>query len=593
MPRLNLHALLAVVCLLVLLAGCASSPGVRELPENARMAEALFAEGDFRSAAEAFLDAADGSRSNRDYFRLRAAEAWREEGELAAADRALEGISPRSLSDDERLRLALLQAELALASGAPGLALERLAQPAARVPSAHRARFHELRGQALEALQDPFAAAVEYAQLDATLRGHERSENATRIRALLSGLGDRALEQGSATLAGGHPLQPYAARALTARGLAWPERFLAQPGAPLDRQAPASARQIALLLPQDGPLRLAATSLRDGFMSAHFAAVEPRPEIRLYDSGQTPEEAVAAYRRAVADGAERVVGPLSRDAVSALFGEADLPVPLLALNRSVNPLPPGHLSFALAPDEEAGAVAARLQQRGLRRVVAVVGSDDSAQRALAGFTARHLQAGGELLGTVVIPDDGVDYMDAIRRTLEQAGLPTSRPKDLSIPHDPGFDAVFLALRPGQARLAVPQLRIFGITELPIFATSSINAVEDGNRLDRDLNGIEFSEVPWLVGNLPGLPRRSDLASKFDSARGPAARLFAFGWDAYRLQAEGVRYDASERQIDGATGRIRIDPFGEARREPGFAVFRNQRARLIDNGALIDDGEPAR
>lgn len=592
MPRPTLPALI-LVCLLVVLAGCASSPGVRELPENARAAEALFAEGDFRSAAEAFLDAADGSRSNRDFFRLRAAEAWREEGELAAAGRALDGVNPRALDEDERLRLALLQAELALATDAPGLALERLAQPAARLPARHRARFFELRGQALEALQDPFAAAVEYAQLDAQLSGAERSENAARIRGLLSGLGDRPLQQGSATLPGGHPLQPYAARALTARGLALPERFRAQPSAAIAQPAPASARQIALLLPQDGPLRLAASSLRDGFMAAHFAASEPRPQIRLYDSGQTPEEAVAAYRLAVAEGAERVIGPLSRDAVSAVFGEPDLPVPLVALNRSVNPLPPGHLSFALAPDEEAAAVASRLQQRGLRRVVAVIGADDSAQRALAGFTARHLQAGGELLGTVAIPDEGVDYMAAIRQTLTHAGLPTSRPKELSIPHDPGFDAVFLALRPGQARLAVPQLRIFGITELPIFATSSINAVEDGNRLDRDLNGIEFSEVPWLVGDLPGLPRRSELAAKFDSARGPAARLFAFGWDAYQLQALGVQYDGSERQFDGATGQIRIDPFGEARREPGFAVFRNQRARLIEAGALIDDGESAR
>lgn len=579
---------------IMLLAACAGAPttAVRQVPAEAAEAEALMRAGDFDAAARAFLEAAANDRSERDYYRLRAAEAWREEGMLANAGRALADIRTRPLNEDERQRVLLLQGELALADGQPEQALEWLAIPASRVLPPHRARLFELRGRAAEAIGDAFAAAAEYARLEPLLSGPDRTDNARRIRRLLTGLDDHVLAAGSDALPPGAPLQPYAARALAARGLALPDQFGRDGDRLTRRRDDAAPVRIGLLLPQSGPLRLAATTVRDGFMTAHFAATGERPEVILYDSGERPEQAIAAYRQAVADGVDRVVGPLARESVTALFGEPRLPVPVIALNRSLNPLPPGHLSFALSPDEEAAAVAARMQERGLRRVLAVVGMDDTAQRALGGFTARHLQAGGELIGTVLVPEDSVDFTDVIRRALVNAGVPTSAPRDLKESHDPGFDAVFMALRPSQARLAVPQLRIFGITELPVLATSSINAADDGNRLDRDLNGVEFAEVPWLVGDLPGLPSRSSLANRFDSARGPAARLFAFGMDAYLLldSTGGRPLDAAT--IDGATGQLTIDPFGEVRRKPAIATFRNQRARLVDANALLIDEQPA-
>jgi uncharacterized protein len=585
-------ALLAAITVL-LLAACAGGPGVRQLPEEARRAELLYRDGEFRAAGQAYLEIAASQRANRDYYRLRAAEAFREEGELALAEAALAGVDPRALDEGEGQRLALLQAELALAAGNPGRALERLTIAPQRLSGTQRARLHELRGRAFEADGQAFAAALEFARLDPLLDAHERHDNADRLRRLLDGLADHELLRHSASLSAGHPLQPFAARTITARGLSMPANFREDPRPYRPGGFASRPRVVALLLPYDGPLRLPAASVRDGFMAAHYGHEGERPELRSYDTGTTPEQAVAAYRQAVAEGADAVVGPLSREAVSAVFAEPHLPVPVIALNRPIGPVPLGSISFALAPEDEAAAVAQRMQDRGLRRVVAVSSSDEGSQRALAGFTARHLQAGGELLGTVIVPDVGVDYLEQIRRTLQGAGLPTSAPKELSEGHDPRFDAVFLALRAQQARLAVPQLRMFGITRLPLLATSSINAVEDGNRLDRDLEGIEFTEVPWMVADLPGLPSRAELIGRLDSVRGAGGRLFAFGLDAYRLLLERQTLEGSDRDLHGATGRIRLDRYGEARRQPGIAVFRNLRPRLVENGGLLSDGESAR
>lgn len=590
---------LRAFCLLglcLLLAACAGGPGQRSEPEEARMAEALFREGDFAAAAQAFLDAAERARGDRDYFRLRAAEALRENADRDGARRLLTEIDPRRLDDSERLRLDLLDAELALARGdyrGARSALERISRTP---PQAYRARWLELRGRAFER-EDPFFAARVYAELGRLLEGRERSDNAGRIRELLAGLRDAALLDGANGLRGDEPLRPYAVRALTARGIAVPPQ-LQRPSESNSPALPAldGTPRIALLLPLSGPLQAAGESVRDGFLAARFHDDGGQAiAVSVLDTGGDPQGAQQAYRQAVAEGYRLVVGPLGRDAVAALFAEARHPVPLLALNRS-DPVPPGQASFALTPEDEAAALAARLQRRGLLRVVAVVGSDDSSQRALVAFRERHARAGGSLLGTIAIDERAIDFQPAIRAELERAGLPTSRPEELKdeqgedLLHDPGFDALLIAVRAPAARLLVPQLKVFGLSEVPMLATSQVYAAGDDARMDRDLSGVEFVESPWLIDELPGLPARRELARFLPTASGPAARLLAFGMDAWALARVRLGGDPA-RLVQGATGLLGIDEQGETQREPAIAVFRNGLPRRLQESALVPERGP--
>ncbi len=586
----TMHAC-TLLLLALLLAGCAGGPGQRSEPEEARMGEALYREGDFAAAAQAFLDAAERARADRDYYRLRAAEALRENGNREGAARLLSEIDPRRLDDAERMRHALLRAELALAEGDYRGAQSALEQISRSPPPRYRARWLELRGRAFE-LDDPFFSARAFAELGTLLEGRERGQNARRIRELLDGLPDAALVRGSNALRGDEPLRPYAVRALTARGFAVPPPLqrdlqpLPLPGQPLLD----GSRRIALLLPLSGPLQAAGESVRDGFLAAHFDADGgPALNISVRDSGNTPEQALAAYRQAVADGQQMVVGPLSREAVAALFAQGDLAAPILALNRA-GPVPPGHASFALLPEDEGIALAIRMQRRGLDRVVAVVSGDDSAQRALGAFRERLERGGGSVLTTIGIDERGIDFQPAIRSALQEAGLPTSAPEELDEAHDPGFDGLFIAVRAPAARLLVPQLKVFGLSEVPMLATSQIHAAGDEARMDRDLSGVEFVESPWLIDELPGLPVRRELARDLPAARGPAARLFAFGMDAHALLQLRLSADPNA-VVQGATGVLNLDELGEVQREPAIAVFRNGTPRRVRDAELIQDRGP--
>ncbi|HET6603843.1 MAG TPA: penicillin-binding protein activator [Xanthomonadaceae bacterium] len=571
--------LLPILFLTAVLGACAMGPARMEPAPVAQEAEALFARGEFAAAADAFEGAADGSRRYRDHYLLRAAESWRELGEIGAAESVVARIDPARLVDEQALRLALLRAELAIAGGEDERAVALLPTDAGGLPDGYRARYHELRARAL-AGTDPAAAALERAHLAPLLRPAEAADNDRAIATLLRRLDDRRLRALAESLPDTHPLVPLLRSAFAQRGLPLPESMARapafEPGAllpPADLDGYRPPYKIALLLPSRGTHARAASAVRDGFFAAYFAESRRRPEVVVIDSGGDADSAVQALRQAVADGAQAVVGPLSREAVAGVFESHAATVPLVALNRPGEvPPPPGSISFALAPEEEARAAAERLAALGARHVVVIHGSEESDRRAADAFAARLANFGGAVPASIQLPAGQPNYEPLLAPALGS--------------HDgmaPGpVDAVFLAVGAEQARLLIPQIRILGRSDLSIVATSSLHAPGSSARENRELDGIVFTELPWLLDQVDGGLPRSQLRDAFRSARGPAGRLFAFGADAFRLMAwlDHLTTQPGAR-IQGATGELLLDGFGNVSRTPAWAVFRNGRAQPAD------------
>ena len=248
--------------------------------------------------------------------------------------------------------------------------------------------------------------------------------------------------------------------------------------------------------------------MRRGFFAAYLDAARnhaPRPTVRVYDSEGTPDGAVKAYQQAVSDGANMVVGPLTRGEVAGVFNQPKLPVPLLALNHPDDrQLPAGDVSeFGLLPETEGAQAADHMVERGIHQAYVVISGDDFARRAAGAFKAELVARGGQVVGLASLPTDSNSYADAIA----SLNLPGN-----SAQPDAG---IFISMRPEQARLLVPQLRIARVT-LPIFATSHIYAGSDDVQANSDLNGVEFCDAPWLFNAQPGLPNH-------DAGRTPARR----------------------------------------------------------------------
>ena len=287
------------------------------------------------------------------------------------------------------------------------------------------------------------AEAAALARENASLSGQAREDNAARIARLLAAMDDASLSREAAALPPGDPLYNFAGRALLSRGLPLPRPFDRagdwhfdagnRPPAEPDGYRP--PLKLAVLLPLSGNLSRAAVPVRDGLLSGYYGEQRRRPEIRFYDTAGTSGGALAGYGRAVADGADFVIGPLNRDAVSALFRD-QLTVPVLALNRGNVAPPPGNASFSLAPEDDGMAAAEYLLARGARRVLVLAGSDDGMRRAAAAFTEQLQGRGGIVARTLTVASEPGELTPALQAAAQAPG---------------GIDAVFLAVDPVRRR----------------------------------------------------------------------------------------------------------------------------------------------
>jgi len=350
-------------------------------------------------------------------------------------------------------------------------------------------------------------------------------------------------------------------------------------------------------LPLTGRQGAAAATIRDGFLTAYYVSPSSvRPRVRLYDTDtRSVAEAMDSALRA---GALFIVGPLTREEVAAA---AQLPAPhppILALNF----LPAGAESpgdfyqFALSPEDEARDVARRILAEGHRRGVAVAPDGEWGSRVLAAFREELTAGGGALLAASRFEPLATSYEPAITDVL-RIDESTARFRRIESivggklqfqPRRRGdIDFIFAPSSASTARLLTPQLKYFFAGNLPTYATS--DAYEPNPTADEDLEGLMFPIMPWLLGS--GLADSVRLAaSSAWPADGPHRdRLFAFGFDAYRLMmalraapagAGGQARSVASISLEGLTGELTIDPSGRVHRGLDWAQVHNGEPRPL-------------
>lgn len=292
---------------------------------------------------------------------------------------------------------------------------------------------------------------------------------------------------------------------------------------------------IALLLPVNSD-RFArhAAAVNAGFLAAaKTQGWSPLP-IRVYPVTGDQQNVIAGYRQALAAGAGLVVGPLTRDAVTALAASDVVAVPTLALNvpDDHSTMPANLYTLSLQIETEARQVAQLAFREGRRNAVTINGDTPLLRRMHQAFVGEFTRLGGRHVAEY-------DF------TADAAGLGRIRQAV-----DPGAaDMVFLALDFRQA----PLMRSY-LGPLPLYATSQINPGNAGPLAGFDLGNIRFVDMPWLVQpDHPAVmvyPRR-DYRDEID-----LDRLYALGIDAFRI-AQNLLNNRPDTALDGVTGHITL------------------------------------
>ncbi len=382
------------------------------------------------------------------------------------------------------------------------------------------------------------------------------------------------------------------------RAFAWRTRHPNHPGAPLLPELAGTTAggaalsvlpvgqpaAVALLLPLSGRQEAAGIAVRDGFLAGYLDRPDVAPRVRVYDTASMG--AAAAYQKALADGAEFVVGPLTKDDV-ALVAAGQLPVPTLALNAySAEGPPPFLFQFTLDPEQEARETARRIAADGHVRGIALFPRSAWGERVQSAFAAELQVLGVELSGAQFYDPGARDFSGPLRAALGRYGGAGDRGKNgqPAPARDGGAESMagpqfaFLAANAQTARALRPQLRFQMSYDLPVYATS--DAWDPSTRVASDLEGLTFPEMPWILHDGEGASALWGVLQREWVSEGRGRlRLYAFGYDAVALVSE-LRAGRTTTAVDGLTGRLTFGPGGSVQRQLDWARIEGGKPRAL-------------
>jgi uncharacterized protein len=586
-PRLALFTALAA---LLLAAGCSLIKPEQTAPaSNQERAQRLAAQGKHADAAQIYADLAAQVAAQHDNYELLSAEQWVLAGDVQSAKQAYAAVSPAA-RDTLPASRALVAAEIALADRDGAQAIHELDTIPVPTSAELAQNYWWLRGKAAFLTGHPvegtraFVERERYIPDPAALRA-SREELFGLIRdAAERGVSLKAPAKTDPVVAGWLALGPVAVEMArnpmhAATALAnWKRSFPQHPAndsvLPVAQNQLAVATgypdQIALLLPLSGRAESAGVAVRDGFIAAYLQQ-DPatRPHLRIYDVAA--ESVAGAYRHAIADGAGFVVGPLTKEDVAAVVPVNAAKTPELALNflaDSVN-AGPSFYQFALLPEDEARSVARRLIADGKLHGVTIIAQGELGTRVQKAFAEELTQHGGTLLDGARYDTSRADFSDIIKQILQihaVKGEPSTHRSDV--------DFVFVEGTPGTVRLIMPQLKFNYAGDIPVYSTS--DSFEPNPSANADLDGLSFPDMPWMVSADPVTGQiRDSVREAWPSRTARLDRLYAFGFDAYRLVPSLKSKSLSEtNSVSGVSGKLYLDEHNRIRRELDWVQLKN-------------------
>lgn len=371
----------------------------------------------------------------------------------------------------------------------------------------------------------------------------------------------------------------------------WHTRYSAHIASPFANKLLAQSRdiyispsKIALMLPLEGRLSKAAKAIRNGFLYAHYQSPNKAKadiEIRTID---TSIGFRGQYNLAIQEGADFIVGPLNKEAVSDLLLSQDSGVPTLALNYSYDDnVSPNLFQYGLRPEGEARQVADYALLGHKYNAATLVPDTAWGRRLNSAFKERFELLGGSVYSESRYPAQSNDYGHAIKDLLN---LTQSKARHRIIQAVIGkksefqprrrqdIDMIFMGANARQARIIKPQLKFHYAQNIQVYATSHIansNAKKSADR-DRDLNGVYYVDMPWALKS-NDLIATKDVQKLWPTLNKSYGRLFAMGIDAYRLipQLKRLKLNPDE-SFKGLTGNLTVDEQGRVHRDLLLATY---------------------
>ncbi len=301
-------------------------------------------------------------------------------------------------------------------------------------------------------------------------------------------------------------------------------------------------KNVALILPFTGRLAKRSNAIRDGF----FAGINFNSDTKytLLDSTKlTIEEVEQAI---LEKGIDFIVGPLQKETVTQ-YQQSEVISAVNQLNlNSVEELPQGqsnHYYFGLAPEDEIAQAVDYFVAKGVEHPAIIYADNSLGRRLFDRFNGLWQAETNNEVESIAFQNQS--KLDKAVKELLDVGLSEQRIKQIEklfgarIKSEErsrnDIDAIYVIANSQQTRLIKPFFDVnvsnFG-KALPIYASSRSYLIGETNSEKLDLNGLTFTEIPWLLSEQND--QLSQLYTEVGENNTQLKKMFAFGYDANHL-----------------------------------------------------------
>ena len=331
-----------------------------------------------------------------------------------------------------------------------------------------------------------------------------------------------------------------------------------------DSNIPAN-NKLLVALPLSGRLQVAGEAILDGIIFSHLSK-QSTSELHVVDTHANDDQAI--FQQLQTGQYTGMIGPLEKNRVQAwqsLSALADARI--VSLNtpeQSDSKIDTQHFyQFALSPEAEATYLANTVFASGARRVLIIRPQTDWGARTLLALRNQWDALGGTEIATATYRGQE-DYESSLRVALGVADSAARRrtlgrlsglSMHLQARRREDIDAVImLASTPEEARSIVPLLAFHFAEDLPVYTVSA------ANDLPHKIDHKDLAKVVTVdIASLPPIPNETPASAAL-------ARLTALGIDAYDLSQLPDPESPLRSLYRGETGLLWIDEQGFVQRQ---------------------------
>ncbi|WP_438984324.1 penicillin-binding protein activator [Aequoribacter sp.] len=331
-----------------------------------------------------------------------------------------------------------------------------------------------------------------------------------------------------------------------------------------DSDIPAN-NKLLVALPLSGRLQVAGEAILDGIIFSHLSK-QSTSELHVVDTHANDDQAI--FQQLQTGQYTGMIGPLEKNRVQAWQSLSALTdARIVSLNtpeQSDSKIDAQHFyQFALSPEAEATYLANTVFASGARRVLIIRPQTDWGARTLLALRNQWDALGGTEIATATYRGQE-DYESSLRVALGVADSAARRrtlgrlsglSMHLQARRREDIDAVImLASTPEEARSIVPLLAFHFAEDLPVYTVSAANDLP--HKIDhKDLDKV----VTVDIASLPPIPNETPASAAL-------ARLTALGIDAYDLSQLPDPESPLRSLYRGETGLLWIDEQGFVQRQ---------------------------